>query len=258
MRFVLDARDVQHEKSAHSRQSEHFIRLKHGEKCSFGIEALTLEGCSLAGHQEVGLFLKPHQPMYAVFTTTFVVQRYWLYYVRNVVMVLAIISFVSNMCFLFGDIEESIADRFEFISTILLTIVAFIFITSDYIPRLNYLTLLDSYIYCTFGYVLLLTIETALLGIQFAEWNDYWLLGANLTVWAIGHIGFVIKARLAYKMETEKLNMLKHEVPGGEVQSFMIPTTLMKCDGSNLKYESRNGTEHCKVFSQKIGFFPGV
>lgn len=215
MGFFLDGRDIAKEPHTDSKM---YYRFKDVGQSNFRVYNTTLEGCDFDNqHQETSMEILEERQFHGTvidFRAGFGVRRQWGYYLRNVVLVLAIISFLSNMCFLFGDIEDSIDNRFEFISTTLLTVVAFIFITSEYTPKLNSMTFLDKYIIATLGYVVLMAIETALMIIiDSVEWNDYAVAACNLAIWLVGHIVFAFAARMAYKKELGKSSKCKGRKP---------------------------------------------
>lgn len=242
MDFQLDARDV-----VWSSDSRRDIRFVDDNESKFVIASTTLEGCAFETHchQTIGLRLNdPHwsNGRIAIFQAGFAVERHWKFYVRNVFLVLSILSFLSNMCFLFGDIEDTVSDRFDFISTTLLTIVAFIFIIREYVPRLSYMTLVDWYIFITLAYIVCIAIENLLLSIiDSMEVDEYVLFGTNLVIWLVIHIGFVIKGVRARNVELKKFDLFKHEVDGTEWKGTGIKASGQKIEGKHDRFKEIDG-----------------
>lgn len=206
MRFQWDARDLPNR-----------YKITRG---AFKVANTNLIGCDFQthGHQQVYyLDTKDHQVIH--FHAVFGVKRDWHFYALRVILVMAIISFLSNACFFFGDIEDSVSDRFGSISTSLLTTVAFIFIISEWVPPLKYLTFLDVYIYSTFGYIFLIAIEIAVVSSfeWFAEIEniDYLVAGGNVVIWVLFHFVYGMKARRAYQVELQKFRKFKKHIDGG-------------------------------------------
>ena len=149
-------------------------------------------------------------------------QRKWRYFFYRVIVVLSIISFLTIACFLFGDINESIADRFGYVSTMLLTAVAYMLVVVGFIPQIDYLTLLDKYVYFTFIFILLIGIENGILSMVISNNDtsddyDEILMGINCLLWVMVHFAFFIVANKAYQQECSKIFKVKEEVSGNDV-----------------------------------------
>lgn len=207
MNLQLDARDIPNR-----------FNHVHG---TFIVDKTNLIGCDFEshGHQQLTLIeeTEGHEGQLMIkFRAIFGVKRDWQFYALRVILILAIISFLSNLCFFFGDFEESMPERFGTISTSLLTTVAFIFIISEYIPPLKYLTFLDVYIYGTFGYIVLIAIENVALSVsdslQEIENVDYVVAASNMVIWFLAHLLFGIQARKAINREMKKFLQFKQEL----------------------------------------------
>ena len=150
-------------------------------------------------------------------------QREWKYYFYRVIVVLSIITFMTLGCFLFGDhdLNASISDRFSYVSTMLLTAVAYMLVTVGFLPQLSYLTLLDQYVYFSFIFVLFIAIEIGIVAIindtigmnenEMIE-LDYYMLCIDSIIWFIVHIIFGIFGYNAFQQEILKINMIKEMV----------------------------------------------
>lgn len=203
MQISFDARDIPNR-----------FKIARG---GFIVANTNLIGCDFQTYRHQQLTLQDkRKKMLVKFWACFGVKRDWQFYAVRVIFVLAIISFLSNMCFFFGDIEDTTSDRFGSISTSLLTTVAFIFIISEYLPPLKYLTFLDVYIYSTFGYIFLIAIENVVLtSIEFVaevENIDYLVAGGNVVIWVLFHILYGIKARGASQKELKKFGKFKRDI----------------------------------------------
>merc|ERR1719242_165777 len=144
----------------------------------------------------------------------FTVAREWKFYVKRVIVILAFISFLTNLTFIFED--DSIADRFSFISTMFLSAVAYMFVITTYLPELRYLTLLDKYTFFTFGFIFLTGVENAIIkyeqfGLEAEDLNLY-VLGINYAIWFITHVIFVFWGYKAYSFEYLKQQKIKEVV----------------------------------------------
>ena len=64
----------------------------------------------------------------------------------------------------FGIASDEIGERLSYAITMALTIVAFQFIISERLPKVNYMTLLDKYNFYIFSLVLFMTVETTIVG----------------------------------------------------------------------------------------------
>eukprot|EP01083_Nonionella_stella_P018022 50406_1 len=147
--------------------------------------------------------------------------RAWSFYIYRVVAVLGIVSFLTMGSFTFGandslSIIDSTADRFSYVSTMLLTAVAYMFITTQFIPALGYLTWLDKYVYFTFLFILLTGIQCAILSIDTDVINTRNL---NLSfvifdacLWFLSHVVLLVIGVKAYNVEKEKMNMSKEMI----------------------------------------------
>ena len=135
----------------------------------------------------------------------FILKRHWKFYIYRVIVVMFIVGMITLALFTFG--KESAAARFGFISTMLLTVVAYMFIIKEYLPLLNYLTLLDIYVYFVLSFILIISVECfvtsfTVFGNLDREDIDYLLFVIDLGIWIIVHIIFIFWAR---KMNTEEL-----------------------------------------------------
>ena len=149
-----------------------------------------------------------------IISYVFTLKREWQFYITRVVLLLCIISLLTNFVFIFG--EDVIADKFGFISTMLLAGVAYVFVVSGYIPPLKYFTWLDYYLYFTFLYIGFIGIEVGITTIiliddlDFDDFNiDYLFLVCNFIIWIIVHIIFYLRAKQDNDIEINKISQPK-------------------------------------------------
>eukprot|EP01084_Bolivina_argentea_P132839 234425_1 len=151
-----------------------------------------------------------------------ILRRSWIFYWNKVVFVLCIISLMSITVFLFGN--GSLSDRLGFLSTTLLTAVAYIYIVNEYIPPLNYTTLLDKYLYFVIIFIFLITIQCCVIDIAAVEMDyentlntDRICLFINIGLWAIIHLIFIITSIVFYIRESKKMEKTKDEIDGAYI-----------------------------------------
>eukprot|EP01084_Bolivina_argentea_P132840 234427_1 len=154
-----------------------------------------------------------------------ILRRSWTFYWNKVVFVLCIISLMSITVFLFG--SNSLSDRLGFLSTTLLTAVAYIYIVNEYIPPLNYTTLLDKYLYFVIIFIFLITIQCCVIDIDAVEREeddtfstDRICLYVNTGLWAIIHLIFIITSIVFYTRESKKMEKTKDEIDGAYIFSL--------------------------------------
>jgi len=148
-----------------------------------------------------------------VITCRIVVLRNWRYYFWKVYFLLTIISFACLASFFFGD-SSTIADRINFLSTLLLSAVAFLFVVASALPSLAYLTMLDKFLYASFGEIIMIGVANVVLSrLSLLGSNEEMIvLYALFGVWFLKNLVYVIVSIRAYRVEIEKLNMTKEEV----------------------------------------------
>lgn len=96
--------------------------------------------------------LKDERPLtFSVFTFSFSIRRKFSFFITNVVVLLALISFLALGPFCVP--QSEIGDRLSIIFTLLLTAVTFKFVVSQSLPKVSYQTLLDQYVLCCIVYI---------------------------------------------------------------------------------------------------------
>lgn len=94
----------------------------------------------------------------SVLTATISAERYVAYYIWKVIIPIALIIMMSWSVFWIG--AEQMSTKLGLSATSVLTMVAFIFATTNLLPRLGYFTVLDRYIAVTTAFVFLALMET--------------------------------------------------------------------------------------------------
>eukprot|EP01084_Bolivina_argentea_P304396 525667_1 len=137
------------------------------------------------------------------------VRRKWEGIVHRLILWLLFLGIMSWATFAVNSAD--IGDRLSYSITMALTIVAFQFIISNELPRVSYLTLLDKYNLFIFTFVLLITMETTIVGyngegllLESETIDDYAAIIA-LVLFVAGNILFLIYAMYLNKCELEKI-----------------------------------------------------
>lgn len=134
----------------------------------------------------------------------FKVKRNWINYVFRVLFVIALVQLASLAIFCFG--EDSAADRFGYLSALLLTAVAFLFIVKEELPQLKSATFLDYYILTSFVFVFGLMVTTYVqVKLEKLEEDDTYAI-VCFVVWCIMQLAFVFSAYRHINGEKRKLD----------------------------------------------------
>lgn len=146
------------------------------------------------------------------------ISRRFGHYFWRICFILALVALSSCIAFTL-DIEDDFADSAAYLSTSLLTVVAFMFVVSSTLPAIPYLTILDHYVYSLLVFVAFQMFFLALCtsSVKFEANTILWV---SLTVWVLIQIVFGIVAAHANFKEKKKLDMNSKELeelyPPGE------------------------------------------
>lgn len=146
---------------------------------------------------------------YQKVTVKIQVKRKWEGLVYRLVAWLCILGIMSWSTFAVHPSE--VGDRLSNVVTMALTIVAFQFIISSQLPQVNYMTMMDRYNLFIFGFVLMVTAESTLVGyhgdgiFEDSEQIDRFCAAATAFLFVAGNIGFAVFAKYARKIELDKL-----------------------------------------------------
>eukprot|EP00112_Aurelia_sp_Birch-Aquarium-sp1_P011351 Seg2388.1 transcript_id=Seg2388.1/GoldUCD/mRNA.D3Y31 product="Neuronal acetylcholine receptor subunit alpha-7" protein_id=Seg2388.1/GoldUCD/D3Y31 len=89
--------------------------------------------------------------IFSVFKFAFSIRRKYSFFVSNIIVLLALISFMSLGPFCVP--QSDIGDRMSIIFTLLLTAVTFKFVVSQSLPKISYQTVLDQYVLLCIIYI---------------------------------------------------------------------------------------------------------
>ena len=165
------------------------------------------------------------------------------YYMSNVCIPIMIISALSLIsCGINEDgTRLQTSDRLGITLTLLLTGVAYKFVVASSLPQLSYLTLLDSYVWCCFGFMFLIAVENVLFpivyfhgtrqGINYDLVEPYLtlILGLIFVGTNLGWIGYIY-----YVIHTRKQNIR---------QKFLAEKALRKHGFEQRQFNMTKSTE---------------
>jgi len=143
-----------------------------------------------------------------LYTVKMVVFRKANYYVWNVMGMVGSVSTLAFFACLFR--VDDWEGRGMFISTLLLTTIAFKFVVADCMPKVSFFTLMDLYLMSSFLVLVILLCECAgicwILEREFldylqAERADLGTFGALMLVWILGHFWFFARF---YRIQSEQ------------------------------------------------------
>jgi FlaA1/EpsC-like NDP-sugar epimerase len=139
------------------------------------------------------------------------ISRNWQAYIYRVVVTMFFIMIVACLAFRFED--GDLQDRLNFIATMLLTAVAFLFIVSGWLPQLKYLTLIDKYMMASFAFLTALAFQMAIFDkLELQMEAETTAMFINFGFIFAHHVTF---AFYGWKMRTEeikKLNKTRREI----------------------------------------------
>ncbi len=139
-------------------------------------------------------------------------RRAHMFYFWRVILILGLVSLMTLGVF-------ASDTGLDYISTMFLTAVAYMFIINEYLPTLNYLTLLDKYVMFALFYVFIIGAEIAVLDIGFSDHSygeeiNERILIIDAAIWVIVHIYLAIIAKISFNTESKKLILSKEDFFG--------------------------------------------
>lgn len=180
-----------------------------------------------------------HPPQFEIFKAgnydtmalTFKLQRRWISYFWRVMFTAIVISTLTLTSYAIPVKETS--NRLTLAITLLLTMVAFQFITSGYIPRLAYLTILDKFITTCFLFISTIITQSALFGyLSLSDQQDTIFAQALIAIMGTGLLVFLVLVTF-YVMPAERRKLAQsHTSTVGitDVADFSVPTTeVVEC-----------------------------
>eukprot|EP01084_Bolivina_argentea_P143496 251954_1 len=137
------------------------------------------------------------------------VQRKWKAVFFGIIIWMFLLGLLS-FC-VFGYAPSNLDGRLGFAITMVLTIVAFQFVIQSQLPKVSYLTLIDKYNFSIFGMVLLMSVESVIVGYHsegIMEDNEVFDTVFCIVIsclFVIGHLVFSCYCWIKYKEEKKKI-----------------------------------------------------
>ena len=163
------------------------------------------------------------------------VERVWTAYLYQVFVVMAIITGASLCAFTLS--VEDAGDRLAHVTTMFLTAIAFQLIVSSMLPKLNYLTIADKYIFASNVYIISVLFQVAaeafLISRRFGKipiWVDSLLLSLNLTVLVLINVTFVL--HVTNTVQPRERSKLK--LDSADLQDFEDTGTRVRVPSGHL------------------------
>ena len=137
-----------------------------------------------------------------------VAERSIVFFCSKVLLILGLMTFTTNL----GVIIEKHCDQLSFITTLLLTQVAYLYVVQDQIPVLKYLTIMDYYILSCilFSFFLLCQCTTIeILKSEFdVEFSKIKILIANVSIYAFALLSFIFKTYDSIYKEKKRIEII--------------------------------------------------
>mmetsp|Transcript_30752 Transcript_30752/g.74978 ORF Transcript_30752/g.74978 Transcript_30752/m.74978 type:complete len:723 (-) Transcript_30752:255-2423(-) len=149
-------------------------------------------------------------PNQNVLQLTVFVQRNWLFYFFRMLLILGLIILLSTFALIF----RSFPDAMEYLMTVELTVVAYLYIVGDLIPAVKYVTVLDMYVYGSTFFVFGVMIQTGIIQayVDFNDlddislWTRYWIFLANVIFYfVIQGCFYIFVVKFRSKNENDRL-----------------------------------------------------
>eukprot|EP01084_Bolivina_argentea_P317171 549895_1 len=155
-----------------------------------------------------------------------ILRRSWSFYIRKIVVILAIVSLLSIFVFVYDT-----GDPLGFVSTMFLTAVAYLYIINDHLPVLQKQTLLDRYANTTLGFIGFIGVSVCIFNNDRLVDNDKYyndtLLLVWFGVWCLIQIIFSGSFYKALKIENAKIYQSKETIDSGTVSERMAKSLLL-------------------------------
>jgi len=158
------------------------------------------------------------------------VKRRWEHYVFRLCAVLSIVTLSGCLAFTM-DQSEDYPDMCAYLSTSMLTVVAFMFVVSSTLPAIPYLTFLDMFVNSLLFFVLIQMFLLALMSFEDIHLTSRNCLNISLITWVSIHVVFMIMSYIVRKKECKKLTMTSRELQqnqGGATQSYYFDYKLIE------------------------------
>ena len=185
-------------------------------------------------------------------------ERYWRSYFWQIILMMGLMSTFSLFVFTL-DVKDA-GDRLGAGTTIFLTLIAFQFSITTFLPRLTYLTLLDKYITGCMFYNCSVILQISVIAwlrthakLEVTNECDTQLLIINFVILVLANLGFVIySSQIIIPQEMSKLVSLNMKQNQATQMANFIQESLkncMKSGDSQLTKRSDYKVKECRIES---------
>jgi len=185
-----------------------------------------------------------------------VIRRYRPYLERVMFMMCTICATMLTL-FAFDPVEGA-GDRLSNAFCLLLAGMVFMFVVSSQLPNVPYLTILDKYIYSCFVFMLLISVECAVIQLfdDKALTIDLAMFTISVTAFAALHVVFYFLSTRARKYELQKLEWSSEDYANNHENDKSAPPKSMTIESDNIREPHHNYWSHgdhvAKVHNTKI------
>ena len=146
--------------------------------------------------------------IFSVFTFSFSIRRKFSFFVSNIIVLLALISFLSLAPFCVP--QSGIGDRLSIIFTLLLTAVTFKFVVSQSLPKISYQTLLDQYVLLCIIYIFGMSVVIGVTTkVPYLQKNEPITLIVCASFWLLITLTMTMKSIFAARHSASRMNHLE-------------------------------------------------
>jgi hypothetical protein len=191
------------------------------------------------------------------------------FYVLNIATFLAAIVSLSSLSFAFS--PDDLPSRMNANLTLLLTAIAYKFVISETLPKINFVTALDKYLLFNFGFLYCILVENALMALisdtELRELIDSRALVLLVFVWVCTHLyvafqsyRMIVHPRTNKKLLSplrreyeEQWKMMLHRTHSATTNPMLVAAAVAKAKAKwigKTKHNRSNGqTEHQEELS---------
>jgi len=184
-----------------------------------------------------------------------VVRRYRPYVERVMFMMCTICATMFTLFAL--DPVEGAGDRLSNAFGLLLAGMVFMFVVSSQLPNVPYLTILDKYIYSVFFFMLVISIECAVVQLyENSHYLDAIMFKVSVCIFVGLHVLFVVVSYFARKYELKKLMWTSEDYLNAHAEDANATPHSMTIESDNIREPHHNYWSHgdhvAKTHSHKI------
>lgn len=134
------------------------------------------------------------------------ISRRWQHYFYRIYSILTLCALSGVLTFSF-DCTEEYTDAVGYMSTCVLTVVAFMFVVSSTLPPIPYLTFLDFLVFVTLAFVFMLLIVLGIFRTEGHGLSERAVFQGSLITWGVIQVFFFIGGVFLKRKEQKKLQM---------------------------------------------------